>query len=163
MKNGVADFASVDAQHADTLELRGALVGGFLSPQQIELVRSSFELILSEGDTAIVRFYERLFDTSPQLRELFSKDVGRQARMFLQSLKVIVNSLSSMERAAPVLNRLGNKHRGYGVMPEHYEVVGSVLIDTLQEVVGDEFTDDVREAWVAAYQLISTIMRSSTE
>ena len=63
LKGSVADFASVDAQHADTLELRGALVGGFLSPHQIELVRSSFELILSEGDTAIVRFYERLFNT----------------------------------------------------------------------------------------------------
>ena len=126
-------------------------------------MKSSFELILLEGDSVIVRFYERLFDTAPHLRKLFSEDVERQARMFLQSLKVIVNSLSSMERAAPVLNRLGNKHRGYGVATEDYDVVGGVLIETLQETLGEKFADDVRDAWVAAFQLISTIMRTSSD
>ena len=83
--------------------------------------------------------------------------------MFLQSLNLIVRSLSNMEHAAPVLTRLGDKHRGYGVLPEHYDLVGDTLIETLQETLGENFTDEVREAWIAAYQLISTIMRSSSE
>jgi nitric oxide dioxygenase len=107
--------------------------------------------------------YQRLFDVAPHLRELFTNDVERQARKFLQSLKLIVSSLSSIERAAPVLDRLGARHRGYGVLPEYYDVVGGVLVETLQELLADKFTDDVKVAWVAAFQLISTIMRASND
>jgi nitric oxide dioxygenase len=161
LKGIAADFASVDAQQAEAREFQGALVGGFISQHQVDLVKTSFELILLEGDSTILRFYERLFDAAPHLRKLFTNDVERQARKFLQSLKVIVSSLSSIEHAAPVLDRLGDRHRGYGVLPEYYDVVGGVLIETLQEILGDKFTDDVKEAWVAAFRLISTIMRSS--
>jgi hemoglobin-like flavoprotein len=163
LKGIAADFASIDVQHVETPEFQSALVDGFISPHQVELVKSSFELILLAGDSTIVRFYERLFDVAPHLRELFTTDVERQARKFLQSLKLIVSSLSSIERAAPVLDRLGDRHRGYGVLPEYYDVVGAVLIETLQEILADKFTDDVKVAWVAAFQLISTIMRSSNE
>jgi hemoglobin-like flavoprotein len=156
-----ANFASVDAHLLEVPEFKNALVGGFMSQHQVDLVKSSFDLILVAGDPTIVRFYERLFEVAPQLRQLFTTDVDRQARKFLQSLKLIVSSLSSIENAAPVLDRLGDRHRGYGVLPEYYDVVGAVLIETLQEILGDEFTDDVRVAWVAAFQLISTIMRSS--
>jgi hemoglobin-like flavoprotein len=163
LKGIAADFASIDVHQVETPEFQGALIGGFISPHQIELVKSSFELVLLAGDSTIVRFYERLFDVAPHLRELFTTDVERQARKFLQSLKLIVNSLSSIEHAAPVLDRLGARHRGYGVLPEYYDVVGGVLVETLQEILAEEFTDDVKVAWVAAFQLISTIMRSSNE
>ena len=162
--NGIsADFASVDSHYGAIVEFQNAVVGGFLSPYQVELVRESFEQLLGEGNSAIVRFYERLFQTAPHFQKLFSSDVDRQARKFLQSLKLIVSSLSSLERAAPVLSRLGSRHRGYGVKPEYYDVVGDVLIATLQEVLRDKFTDDVKVAWIAAFRLISTAMRSSAE
>jgi nitric oxide dioxygenase len=157
----VADFASVDAQNAEIPEFQKAVIDGFLSARQIGLVKASFELLLVEGSPAIVRFYERLFDTAPQFRQLFSSDVERQARKFLQSIKLIVSSLSSMERAAPVLNRLGSRHHGYGVEPGDYDVVGGVLVDTLQEVLGDKFTEEVKVAWIAAFGLISTAMISA--
>ena len=61
------------------------------------------------------------------------------------------------------MDRLGERHRGYGVLPEYYNVVGGVLIETLQETFAEKFTDDVKGAWVAAFALISTIMRSSNK
>ena len=145
-------------------EFNKALVGGFLSQQQINLVNDSFKLLIETGDSTIVRFYDNLFNTAPRLKSLFSDDIERQARKFLQSLRVIVNSLSSMESATMMLSRLGERHRGYGVKPEYYEVVGQVLIQTLDEIILEEaFTDEVREAWTAAFLLISTVMRSSNE
>jgi uncharacterized protein YjbI with pentapeptide repeats len=157
-----ANYASVDSHYEQTAEFRNAMVGGFLSVQQVTLVTSSFELVLQAGEQVIVGFYERLFETAPQFRQLFTNDVNRQARKFLQSLKMIVGSLASTERAAPVLNRLGNRHQGYGVKPEDYDVVGGVLIKTLEEALGDDFTTEIREAWVAAFGLISSLMRTST-
>ena len=151
-------FASVDAEQATNPAFQDAVSGGLLSDHQIDLVRSSFDLLLSLGDSAIVRFYENLFATAPELQEMFSPDIERQARKFLQSLKLIVSSLSSTERAAPVLQRLGDRHRGYGVAAEHYEVVGAVLIATLDELLADAATEEVLAAWGAAFRLISSIM-----
>jgi hemoglobin-like flavoprotein len=62
-----------------------------------------------------------------------------------------------------VLSRLGERHHGYGVEPEHYELVGGVLIRTLDEALGERFTDEVCQAWSAAFQLISSVMRSAGE
>ena len=153
-------FAAVDAEQATTPAFQDAVAGGLLSARQIELVKSSFDLLQSLGEPAIVRFYEKLFAAAPDLKSLFSPDIERQARKFLQSLKLIVTSLSSTERAAPVLQRLGDRHRGYGVKLDHYDVVGGVLIDTLDEVLAEDATDEVLEAWKSAFQLISVIMKS---
>jgi hemoglobin-like flavoprotein len=153
-----AAFASIDPEHQARPEFAGAIVGGFLSDRQQQLVRSTFELLLDKGDAAIVRFYDRLFEAAPHLRPMFSGDMRRQARKFLQSLKVIVSSLARTERAVPVLQRLGERHRGYGVAADHYRIAGSVLIATLEDVLEEAFTDEAKIAWTDAYQLIASIM-----
>ena len=159
LDGATAAFASIDPDHPAIPEFHNAVIGGFLTPRQVQLVESSFDQFLAEGDAAVLRFYERLFETAPELRGLFPADIGRQSRKFLQSLKLIVHSLSSTERAALVLQRLGDRHREYGVEAGHYDVVGQVLVDTLSEILGDSFTSDVRGAWSSAFQLISSIMR----
>jgi len=158
-----ADFASVDSRHTVIPEFENAIFGGFLSSEEINLVDVSFQQLIESGDEPIRRFYEKLFATAPQFRKLFSNDTDRQARKFLQSLKLIVNSLSSIERASPVLHGLGHRHQGYGVKPEDYDVVGAVLIETLQETLTEKFSDDAKTAWIAAYRMISTAMRSTVE
>jgi hemoglobin-like flavoprotein len=154
-------FAAIDPEHAARPEFAAAIVGGFLTDRQQHLVRSSFELVLEKGEPAIVCFYGHLFAAAPELRSLFSGDLQRQAGKFLQSLKMIVGSLARTERNVPVLQRLGERHRGYGVAPHHYQIAGSTLIATLAEVLAEDFTGEVEEAWQAAYQLIASIMGGS--
>ncbi len=158
-----ADFALIDKTHSSIQGLEKAVVDGFISKRQIELVTSTFEKFMVVGDSGAIRFYERLFEMAPYLSKLFQNDVDRQARMFLQALNVIVSSLSSTERAARVLERLGDKHRSYGVQTEHYSVVGTALVETIREVLGDDFSDEASEAWTAAFRMISSIMISASE
>jgi hemoglobin-like flavoprotein len=158
-----ADFVLVDKTHSSIQELENAVVDGFISKRQIDLVTSTFNQFLGVGDSGGIRFYERLFETAPYLSKLFHDDVERQARMFLQALNVIVSSLSSTERVARVLKRLGDKHHSYGVETDHYSVVGTALVETLREVLGDDFSDEANEAWTAAFRLISSIMISASE
>jgi hemoglobin-like flavoprotein len=162
MQGVKADFASVDPAHTAIAEFESAIKGGFLSPQQVDLVRNSFELLLQKGDHAVLRFYEKLFEKEPQLQSLFSTDINRQARKFLQSLKLIVTSLSAIEKAVPVLKQLGDRHRGYGVKPQHYEVVEATLLATLAELLPEDFNDETRDAWAAAFTLIASVMKSTS-
>jgi hemoglobin-like flavoprotein len=43
----------------------------------------------------------------------------------------------------------------YGVMPEHYPVVGQALLWTIQRTLGLSWTTDVAAAWIEAYGIIS--------
>jgi hemoglobin-like flavoprotein len=45
------------------------------------------------------------------------------------------------------------------VLDEHYGKVGSALLGTLEEGLGDAFTPELRAAWTEAFVLISSLMR----
>ena len=77
-------------------------------------------------------------------------------------MKLIVNSLGEPERSMAVLEQLGARHKAYGVTNSHYEIVGGVLIATLSDLFGENFTVKMREAWQTAFGLISTVMIQST-
>jgi nitric oxide dioxygenase len=49
-------------------------------------------------------------------------------------------------------------HDHYGVRAEHYASVGAALMWTLERGLGFDFAPDVREAWVTAYNLLSSAM-----
>jgi len=61
----------------------------------------------------------------------------------------------------PVLQGLGSRHARFGVTDAHYDTVGAALIWTLEKGLGDRFTADVREAWVAVYDAVATTMKGA--
>ncbi len=153
-----ARFASVDARQADRPELAAALVGGFLDDDQVREVRRTFDLLADQGTAPIELFYQRLFQRVPHVRHLFHGDEGRQARKFLQSLRVIVSALHTPMKHVAVLQGLGERHEGYGVEPEHYQIVGETLIGVFADRLGADFTSEARRAWERAFELMATIM-----
>jgi len=151
-------FASVDDDFAVVTGSSQGIVGGHLQPSQIALLRTSFAEVERQGEKAIELFYSNLFAAKPELRHLFVSSQQRQNRKFLQSLKLIVSSLDEPERSIEVLERLGERHKGYGVNHSHYEIAGGVLIATLAELFGDGFTHQLRDAWQTAFGLIAAVM-----
>jgi hemoglobin-like flavoprotein len=133
-----------------------------MTPVQKQLVKDSFALVVPVADQAAVRFYERLFEADPSLRPLFAQtDMSRQRQLLVQTLGVAVASLDTLETITPAVQALGRRHAGYGVRDADYETVGAALICTFDDVLGEAFTRDVREAWLAAYRLLSGVMRDA--
>lgn len=154
--------ASIDEDLAADHGVKQAIVGGFLTDRQRQLIETSFEKFRGRGDSASARFYQNLFQSAPSVRSMFPSNVSKQARKFLQSLNVIVGSLSSTDRTTRMLQRLGERHMGYGVESGHYPIVGQALVATLKEELGDEFNEEVEKAWIDAFELISSAMMSSS-
>jgi hemoglobin-like flavoprotein len=130
-----------------------------MTPRQIELVQESFTKVLPIAPAAAQMFYERLFTLDPTLRPLFKGNLKDQGRMLMMMIAGTVRGLSNPPALVPVLKDLGARHVGYGVKEQHYDTVGSALIWTLQEGLGQDFNDEVCEAWVQAYQLLSSVMQ----
>jgi len=134
-----------------------------MTPRQIQLVRSSFELVAPIADVAATIFYRRLFDLDPDLRALFPSDLTAQRRNLMQTLTVVVRNLDRLEGILPAVEALGRRHAGYRVRRDDYETVGAALLDTLGEGLGDAFTMEVRSAWTAAYGLLASVMIEASE
>lgn len=71
----------------------------------------------------------------------------------------IVRVLDQPVELVPELASLGHRHVGYGVKDDDYGSIGSALLWLLEQVLGEEFTPELREAWSEAYLLVSSIMR----
>jgi hemoglobin-like flavoprotein len=130
-----------------------------MTPKQIDLVQQTFADIKPIAPAAAELFYSRLFMLDPSLRKMFKGDMAKQGQMLMSVIGTSVNGLRNLEALSPVVRHLGSRHVGYGVKDEHYATVGSALLWTLQIGLKEKFTPEVREAWAAAYTLLSDVMK----
>ncbi|HYM00912.1 MAG TPA: globin family protein [Blastocatellia bacterium] len=133
-----------------------------MTSEQKALVQSSFSQVMLISHLAAGLFYDRLFELDPTLRALFKSDMREQQRKLMQMLEVVVKGLDNLDTLIPAVEALGKRHVSYGVTEDHYETVGRALIDTLETGLGSKFTPNVREAWMAAYGLLASVMKQST-
>ena len=130
-----------------------------MNSEQINLVQASFQQVRPIAPAAAELFYGRLFELDPSLRPMFKKDIEQQGRLLMTMIGSAVNGLTKLDVVVPVIRELGSRHAGYGVRDEHYATVGSALVWTLEQGLGEGFTDDMREAWICAYELLSDVMK----
>jgi hemoglobin-like flavoprotein len=131
-----------------------------ITDTQIALVQSSFGDVLPIAETAGLLFYERIFTLAPGTRAMFDDDIRPQAKRTMAAVKTAVDGLANLDVVGPFLDRLGARHWRYGVRTEHFDVVGTALLWTLEQGLGDRFTPAVRDAWVAAWDIIAGAMRA---
>ena len=129
-----------------------------MTPSQIDLVQSSFAKVVPIAETAASLFYGRLFEVAPEVKPLFRGDMKEQGRKLMTTLAVVVNGLKAPDTILSAAKALAVRHVGYGVTAEHYVPVGAALIWTLEQGLGDDFTPETRDAWLAAYTLLSGVM-----
>ncbi len=130
-----------------------------MTPEEIKLLRQTFALVEARGTIAALTFYQRLFALDPGVRPLFRGDIENQGKKLMVSLRFIVDSLETPKVLIPALESLGRRHFGYGVRDEHYDTVGSALLDMLQSVLGDGFGARERSAWALAYSTVAGVMK----
>ena len=132
-----------------------------MHPSHIALLRQSYLTLEPAAPQAAALFYRHLFDADPSLKPLFRGDVQAQGQKLMQMIGAAVGLLDKPEVLLPVLRRLGERHDSYGVKGEHYATVGAALLRTLEQGLGEAFTAEVREAWVAFYDLASRTMMAA--
>jgi hemoglobin-like flavoprotein len=130
-----------------------------VTPQQIELVKSTWVQVVPIADKAAELFYGRLFELEPSYRDMFNNDMTEQGRKLMKTINIAVEALDDVEPLVPVLKKLGADHAGYGVKARDYNVVGAALLWTLEQGLGDAFTDEVKNAWGAVYEVLATVMK----
>ncbi len=122
-----------------------------LSERQMMLIRDSFDMLRDDIEPRSIQFYDALFKHAPHLRDMFREDIAGQGMRFMSTLRVIVDNLHNPDAIAGRYSDLGEGHRAMGVKAVDFEPMGQALIETLANAMGDDFTPETREAWLAAY------------
>ena len=129
----------------------------------VELVQRTWEQVLPIADDAAQLFYNRLFELDPSLRHLFHQtDMAEQRKKLMQMITVAVRGLGRFEELRPAITALGQRHGGYGVQDHHYDTVGAALIWTLEQGLGDAFTQEARESWTQVYTTLAGMMKAAS-
>jgi hemoglobin-like flavoprotein len=129
----------------------------------LNALETSFDLIAPRGDELMDEFYGRLFEAAPAVRPLFPDDLRKQKTMLLGALVLLRKSLPDLDAIVPRLRELGARHVAYGARPEHYPVVGTVLIASMATVAGDAWTPEFERAWSAAFDVVASTMLEGAE
>jgi hemoglobin-like flavoprotein len=131
-----------------------------MKEEEIRLVKRSWQ-ILRKIDPVLLGdvFYSRLFIDAPGLRTMFDARMDGQYRKLIDMLDSMVANLDQTELLKVELRELGERHLGYGVKPQHYDLVGNALLGTLEVALGNDWNPKVKAAWKQCYQEIGKTMQ----
>ena len=124
--------------------------------------------ILEQGGEALTRhFYQTMFRDYPEVKPLFNQAnqaAGKQQRALANSVLMYAKNIDKLENLGPLVATIINKHVSLQIAPEHYPIVGALLLKAIREVLGAEVaTDAVLEAWGAAYGQLAEILIGAEE
>lgn len=132
-----------------------------MTPEQIALVKSTWEMVAPISDKAAELFYGKLFELNPDLKSMFSGDMDEQGKKLMRMIGTAVNGLDRLDEIVPAVQQLGVRHIEYGVKDADYDTVGAALLWTLEQGLGDAYTSDVSAAWATVYGLLAGTMKSA--
>ncbi|MEK3890289.1 NO-inducible flavohemoprotein [Bacillus sp. FSL K6-3431] len=131
-----------------------------LSKKTMDIIKSTVPVLEVHGVTITSVFYKKLFATHPELLHIFNhanQKQGRQQTALANMVYTAAKNIDRLESILPAVKQVAHKHRGLGVKPEHYPIVGENLLESIKEVLGDAATEDIISAWANAYGVIAQV------
>lgn len=102
-----------------------------MTPEAIDLVRSSYAGLTAARRQLAARFYERLFGAAPNLRRLFPEDLTILQGHFEAALSLVIRNLNEMHGLKEALRDLGAQHVHWGARPEDYVTAREALVGAI--------------------------------
>eukprot|EP00288_Rhodomonas_lens_P020008 CAMPEP_0177690586 /NCGR_PEP_ID=MMETSP0484_2-20121128/847_1 /TAXON_ID=354590 /ORGANISM="Rhodomonas lens, Strain RHODO" /LENGTH=494 /DNA_ID=CAMNT_0019201143 /DNA_START=148 /DNA_END=1629 /DNA_ORIENTATION=+ len=92
--------------------------------------------------------FDTLIRTAPNFKSIFSRPRQVMAMKFIDMISTIVSFADDPERMKEQVRWLGVRHVKYGAKPHHTQILGQVLINVLEEAVGEEWSSEMEKAWL---------------
>lgn len=132
-----------------------------LTPDQVAIIKATVPVLAEHGLTITTKFYATMISENPELKSIFNRThqaTGHQPRALAGALYAYAANIDALGNLAPAVELICHKHATLYIKPHHYEIVGTYLLKTMKEVLGDAATDEILGAWGAAYWQLADIM-----
>ena len=131
-----------------------------LSPEVIQIVKSTAPALQQHGVAITTRMYERLF-VDPEIKKLFdqaAQESGEQPKRLAAAILAFAQNVDKLPVLEAAIERMAERHVETGVQPEHYPAVAEALLPAIRDVLGDVATDEVLDAWGQAYWFLADVL-----
>ncbi|WP_394773108.1 NO-inducible flavohemoprotein [Flavobacterium sp.] len=132
-----------------------------MNSDQKELIKATIPILKSNGEDLTQHFYTRMFKHHPELKNMFNmgnQANGRQKSALANAVLAYAENIEDPSVLIGVLKGIGTKHRSLNIQPEQYKIVGTHLIASIGEVIGEAATPEILDAWTIAYYQLAGIM-----
>jgi hemoglobin-like flavoprotein len=135
-----------------------------MTTHQINLIKSSWRVVTTIDPVTVGGlFYNRLFEIAPAVKPMFNQSISEQSKKLLATLGFVISKLDKLEDIIEEVVKLARRHVPYGVKPAHYAVVGDALLWTLEKGLGENWNEELKQAWTDCYAILSTAMINAAE
>ncbi|MES1954190.1 bifunctional nitric oxide dioxygenase/dihydropteridine reductase 2 [Salinisphaera hydrothermalis EPR70] len=131
-----------------------------LSDRQKALIKETVPVLQEHGETLTRHMYERMFKHNPEVRDYFNpahQVEGSQQRALAGAIVAYAQHIDQLEALGDAVELIAQKHVSLTIRPEHYPIVGENLLASIREVLGEAATDEILDAWGAAYGQLAEI------
>ncbi|MBD1573215.1 NO-inducible flavohemoprotein [Vibrio sp. S17_S38] len=135
-----------------------------LSQSTIDIVKSTAPLIAEAGPSLTAHFYDRMFKHHPELKNVFNlthQDTGSQREALFNAVYGYAANIDNIEVLLPVVEKIAHKHTSFNISPEQYQIVGTHLLATIDELMSPG--QEVLDAWAEAYGLLANVFINREE
>ncbi|MFL9831678.1 NO-inducible flavohemoprotein [Flavobacterium sp. ARAG 55.4] len=132
-----------------------------MTQNQKVLIGATVPILRQSGEVLTDYFYERMFRHHPELKSMFNmgnQANGRQKSALANAVLAYAENIDNPAVLIDVLKGIGSKHTSLNIQPEQYKIVGTHLIASIREVIGEPATDEILEAWTTAFYQLADIM-----
>ena len=97
----------------------------------------------------------------PDLNNLFNQASqlnGHQATALASGLYAYAANIDDLGQLNLADERISQKHASRYIQPDQYDIVGTYLLQAMGKVLQEALTQDIYDAWAAAYKELASVM-----
>jgi len=137
-----------------------------LSDNQVTLLKQTFRIV--DTDRLAMRFYSSLFAQHPEVKSLFPDDLTILSTKIVSVFELVAYSFVETKageynlqaEVLQPLQHLGELHTKKGVVHDYYPWANALLLRSIQEESGPNFTSEMETAWKLALNHLTVAMLS---
>ncbi|MDP2247103.1 MAG: NO-inducible flavohemoprotein [Nitrosomonadales bacterium] len=121
-------------------------------------IDASVPVLRQHGIAITSVFYKNMFQAHPDLKNMFNmgnQANGSQQQSLASAVFAYAANIDNAAALAPVIKRIVHKHAAVGLTADHYPIVGEHLIGAIKQVLGDDSSQELLDAWGEAYWLLA--------
>lgn len=127
-----------------------------LTDETKAIVKTTHPVVQEHGLAITTRMYEKLFAEYPETKAFFVDTAPGQEQRLANAVIAYAANIDRIETLVPVVESIAAKHVASGVRPEHYPIVGEMLLGAMTDVLGD-LDAEIVDAWAAAYGFLADV------
>lgn len=129
-----------------------------LSDSTRAILKESGHLFIDHQDEITSRMYEIMFARHPEIKSMFERSQKHQPKIFAAAVMCHLVSMDNPEVLQSFRITMCRRHVMAGVKEEHYSMMAEALFEAMNEVLKDEATDEIIDAWKKWYYFLANLL-----